>query len=336
IAGKWLERAGHQKVLLSALLIFFIASLLYFIPKTLPGLLLIRFLHGVGFGMATTAVGAIVADIIPDARRGEGMGYFIMSANLAMVLGPFIGIMTIQQFGPTILFTFSVVGALGSLLTGMSVKLSQRNHMKQAHSSSPFSFRAFFETSAVPISIVGSFFALVYSSILSFVSVYANDIHLGTVSSLFFVVYAVVLLISRPFTGKWFDLRGANIIVFPSIILFALGMFILSKSGSAGSFLFSAGLIGLGWGTIFPTFQTIAIQDAAPHKRGLATATFLSIFDTGIGLGSFIVGVAVAKIGFRSFYFLSSFYIMAGVILYYYLHARKQKAAEEYKKRNAA
>src|SRR3954464_4683888 len=63
LAGQWLEKAGHKKVLLTALIIFSGASLLYFFPKTIIGFLAIRLLHGIGFGMATTAVGAIVADL---------------------------------------------------------------------------------------------------------------------------------------------------------------------------------------------------------------------------------------------------------------------------------
>lgn len=329
IAGKWIERSGPRNVLFTALIVFLAASFLYFFPNSMSGFLFIRFLHGIGFGMATTVTGAIVANIIPISRRGEGMGYFIMSTNLAMVLGPFIGLTTIQHFGPNVLFILSIIGAFAALLAGISVKLSKRKPILSPQQVKvPFSFKNFFEASAVPISLVGAFFALVYSSILSFVSVYANSIHLGEVSSLFFVVYAIVLLLSRPFTGRWFDLHGPNVIVFPSIILFAIGMFILSKSGTSSVFLLSAGIIGLGWGTLFPTFQTIAIQDSEPKKKGLATATFLSIFDTGIGLGSFLVGIFVTKMGFSSFYLLSSIYILVGVILYYFLHTRKQKAIE--------
>jgi MFS family permease len=331
IAGKWIERSGPNKVLLTALLIFFGASLFYFFPKSMSSFLMVRFLHGIGFGMATTVAGAIVANIIPTSRRGEGMGYFIMSTNLAMVLGPFIGLTTIQEWGPKVLFIMSAIGALAALITGLNVKLPKKEAV-QSVPKVPFSFKQYFEASAVPISIVGAFFAIIYSSILSFVSVYAHQIHLGHVSSFFFVVYAIVLLISRPFTGRWFDQRGANIIVFPSIILFAIGMFILSKSGTASSFLLSAGMIGLGWGTIFPTLQTIAIQDVPPKKRGLATATFLSIYDTGIGFGSFIVGVIVSKMSFSSFYMLSAFYLLVGVLLYYILHSRKQRIREKEQK----
>jgi len=332
LAGQWLEKAGHKKVLLTALIIFSGASLLYFFPKTIIGFLAIRLLHGVGFGMATTAAGAIVADLIPISRRGEGMGYFIMSTNMAMVLGPFIGLTAIQQWGPKTLFIISVIVAIGALLTGLSLKVKEAEHASHPVVHSAFSFRNFFEASAIPIAIVGCFLAIVYAALLSFVSVFATEIHLGDVSSLFFVVYAIVLLISRPFTGKWLDLYGPNVIVFPSIVLFAIGMFLLSQSGSAVSFLLSAGMIGLGWGTLFPTFQTIAIQEATPRKRGLATATFLSIYDIGIALGSFVVGLAAAKMNYSSLYFLCSFYVLIGIVLYYFLHTRKQASGKEHNK----
>jgi MFS family permease len=333
LAGQWLEKAGHKKVLLTALIIFAGASLLYFLPKTIIGFLGIRLLHGIGFGMATTAAGAIVADLIPISRRGEGMGYFIMSTNLAMVLGPFIGLTTIQQLGAETLFIISIIVAFGALITGLSVKVKVREAEQTNHPviHSMFSFRSFFEASAVPIALVGCFLAIVYAALLSFVSVYATEIHLEEISSLFFVVYAIVLLISRPFTGKWLDLYGPNVIVFPSIVLFAIGMFILSQSSGAFSFLFAAGMIGLGWGSLFPTFQTIAIQDAAPRKRGLATATFLSIYDIGIALGSFVVGLAAAKMDYSSLYLLCSIYVLFGIVLYYFLHTRKLAFYKEHK-----
>ncbi|MFB3161309.1 MFS transporter [Neobacillus sp. 179-J 1A1 HS] len=323
LAGQWLERGSNKKVLLTALFIFAAASLLYFFPNTVTGFLIIRLLHGVGFGMATTAVGAIVADLIPGSRRGEGMGYFVMSTNLAMVLGPFIGLTAIQQWGAKTMFILSVIVAAGALITGLTVKLSKPDETKKQVIVPAFSLKNFIEPSAVSIAIVGGFLAIVYSALLSFVSVYANEIHVSEVSSLFFVVYAIILLMSRPFTGKWLDQYGPHVIVFPSIILFAIGMFVLSQSGGAVTFLVSAGMIGLGWGTLFPTFQTIAIQNAAPRKRGLATATFLSIYDIGIALGSFLVGLIAAKMDFSSLYFLCSFYILIGAVLYYFMQVRK-------------
>ena len=93
----------------------------------------------------------------------------------------------------------------------------------------------------------------------------------------------------------------------PSIISFAIGMFLLSQASSAFIFLLSAAFIGLGWGTIFPTAQTVAVQIAPSNKRGLATATYLSTMDSGLAIGSVIVGILVHKLDISPYIFTVPF-----------------------------
>ncbi|MEW8986150.1 MAG: MFS transporter [Bacillus sp. (in: firmicutes)] len=319
-AGYWLERYGKKRIMLISLIIFAVPTLLYFVPESITGLLLIRFLHGIGFGMSTTATGAIVADLLPNSRRGEGMGYFVLSTTIAMVIGPFVGITAINQWSITILFSICVIGALVAFFLGSGVRIQTSS---KPSALITFQWKDLFETSAIPISILGGILGLVYSSILSFVSVYANNLGLMEVSSLFFVVYAVVLLLSRPFTGKIFDLLGENWIIYPTLLCFASGMYVLGMVNSSVLFILSAALIGLGWGTASPSFQTIAVQYAAPTRRGTATATYLSIFDFGIGVGSFMIGLAMNHISLGHIYQFCSFIIAASIILYYFIHGKK-------------
>jgi MFS family permease len=333
-SGRWIERYGSKVILLSSLTLFFGATLLYFLADSVGILLMVRFLHGIGFGMATTAAGSIAAITVPESRRGEGMGYFILSSNFAMVIGPFFGLTALQNWGVAAMLQIAVGAAFVGLLSGLliSIKEDKKTEGKLA----PMKLKdAIFEVKAIPIALTGAFFAIVYSSILSFVSVYAGELGLSHVASYFFVVYAVVLLLSRPFTGKWYDLHGPNFIVYPGILLFASGMIILGTADSAILFLTAAGFAGLGWGTLFPTFQTIAIQAAPPKRAAMATATFLSIFDVGIGLGSFLVGLAAAKISLGELYTYSTVYVLAGILLYFLLQGHKYKK-DKRKEVNAA
>lgn len=324
-AGQWIEQFGKKAVLVGSQIIFLGASLLYFFPDTLGMMLVIRFIHGIGFGMATTATGAMVAEIIPGSRRGEGMGYYVMSTNLAMVIGPFLGLTVMQKLGSSAMFAICIAIACLALTAGLVTHAEEREHSGRVVSIFQLKFnpRDLFEFSALPIAVVGGFFSIVYASLLSFVSVYAEELHIGGVASYFFVVYAVILLLSRPFTGKWFDQYGAHVIVYPSILLFAVGMFVLSQTETALVFLIAAGMIGLGWGTLFPSFQTIAIQEAPPKKKALATATFLSIYDLGIGVGSFIIGWAVTGMSFSTLYFSCAIYVAVGLFVYFLLQGRQ-------------
>lgn len=321
-SGKLIEKYGGRIMLITSLLLFLATTLLYFFASSVPQLLVVRLIHGISFGMATTATGSIVADIIPEKRRGEGMGYFILSSALAMVIGPYLGLTFMQSGGITAMLMIALVASLGGLVAGFALSLNKERG-ETSKEPTKFTTGSLFEKTAIPIAITGAFFAIIYSSIISFISVYANEIHLGHVASFFFVVYAFVLLVSRPFTGRWFDQFGANIIVFPGIILFSIGLFILSQASSGFIFLLAAAFIGLGWGTLFPTFQTIAIQSAPPKRRAMATATFLSVFDMGIGLGSYIIGLLASGLSFRQLYFYGSFYVLAGMAVYIYFNLRK-------------
>lgn len=320
-SGNWMVTLGKRTIFLTSLLILFVSSTLYFVPRSITGLLILRLFNGIGFGMATTAMGAIVADLIPKSRQGEGMGYYGLTTNLAMVVGPFLGLVVIQNQGANTVFIVHTIGCLVALLSGLLVKFPKIT-LANVKAKQSTGFKDMFVIPAIPISLVAAFFAIIYSAIIAFVSVYAKEIGLESASSYFFAVYASVLLVSRPFTGRWFDKYGANKIIYPSILCFAVGVYILSISTTPLLFLTSAGLIGLGWGTAAPSLQTIAIQVASPKQRPLATATYLSIFDTGFGLGSFVFGLAAASIKYSSLYFYGSFFIIAGIGVYYLLHGK--------------
>ena len=161
---------------------------------------------------------------------------------------------------------------------------------------------------------------------LSFIPIYAKELGLSEIASYFFILYALVVVISRPFTGKIFDRFGENVLVYPAIIIFTIGMFILSQAQTSFWFLGAGMLIGLGYGTLIPSFQTIAISAAPNHRRGSATATYFSFFDSGIGFGSFILGIVAAKSSYHNMYFIAAIIVAFTLLLYYGLHGRKQNS----------
>jgi MFS family permease len=333
-AGQWIFSFGIKKVFRGALIIYLVSSLLYFFATSLSSLLFLRILHGIGFGMITTTAGTIVANIVPEKRKGEGMGYYGLMINISMAIGPFLGLTAMYNWGIGTMFTISLASVILGTFTGLFISLPKEDKKDKKNNTKKkgIDLDHLFERSALRISFVGLFFALIYSSIISFVSVYADDIQLSDIASYFFIVYAIVLILTRPFTGRIFDRYGANIIMYPAILFFAIGMLTLSQATNAFLFLLSAACIGLGWGTIFPSSQTIAVQLAHSSRRGVATATFLSTLDIGIGIGSLIVGFIGADIGYSALYFYFSILGLLGIFVYYFLHgktSRKKKIFEK-------
>lgn len=331
--GKWIDELGRRKILLTSLLVFAVSSLLYFWADSLPFLLTLRFIHGVGFGMVTTATGAIVAEIVPNERRGEGLGYYAMFMNLAMVIGPFAGLTIIQYASFAWIFALCTVLSTIALLLGVFVRLPKRTESTKAQHPI-FTLSSLFEKNAVPVAIAAGILAFAYSGILSFISIYAKELGLLEAASFFFVVYAAFILISRPFTGRWFDTYGENKIVYPGILLFAIGLFLLSQANSTFIFLLAGAVIGLGYGTLVPSLQTVAIKKADPSKRGLATSTFFTLFDVGIGLGSYVLGILAVHTGFSMLYFMLVGVVLFGLFVYHMLHGKKTEPKSAHSEAN--
>ena len=325
IAGKKIDKIGRRKMLLGSLVLFLIASIGYFLVNSLSLLLIDRFIQGFAFGLATTATGTIAADIIPNERRGEGTGYFAMSTNLAMAFGPFIGLLITQHFSYSIIFYAASLFAAFSLVASLFMNVPEGDK-GGASPRKGFKISDYFEKRALPISIFIGFAGFTYSSILSYLTSFAKEMDLMDAASFFFVVFAVFLLASRPFTGRMFDVKGENAVIYPSLLLFAVGMVILSQSHHGITLLIAGALIGVGYGTFQSSCQAISIKEAPSNRMGLATSTFFTMYDFGIGVGPFLLGFLIPFTGFKGLFIGMSVFAFVLIGIYYLAHGKKASA----------
>lgn len=73
-AGAFMQTWGHRAIALVGIGCDLLFSMTYFVTGSLFLLLAVRFLHGCAYGAASTALGTIVSRMVPEARRGEGLG----------------------------------------------------------------------------------------------------------------------------------------------------------------------------------------------------------------------------------------------------------------------
>lgn len=322
--GKQIDKIGSKRMLVTGIIMFTLVTFLYFIPTNIYALIGIRLLHGIGVGLATTASGTIVSQVIPVSRKGEGISYFSLSVVLSTAIGPLVGIALIGSAGFTSIFVFSLIMGILSLLIALPVKAPQIEHVRNSENKG-FKLSNYFESKAIPVSIAMFVMAFAYSGILSFITSYAAKINLVQAGSFYFLVYALIILISRPFTGKMLDTKGGNSVAYPGLVLFAIGMLLLSQTHTSFVFLLAAALIGLGYGNFQSTTQALAIKVTPPHRMGLANSTYFIFLDLGLGIGPFLLGYLVPVFGFRGLYLSLVALIVIGIFIYYLLHGRKDK-----------
>ncbi|WP_043929642.1 MFS transporter [Bacillus sp. EB01] len=333
IAGKYVDVIGRKKTLYGGLALFLISSLLYFPVESLALLFVIRFVHGLAFGVVSTVLATAAMDSLPIARRGEGNGYFSLSSALATAVGPFLALFLSTNFGYNAIFLggviFSIL-ALGSAMLG-HVKEPTLTVQDRALLKSGFKPGDFFEMSAVPVSLIMVIAGIGYSSVVSFINSYAIEIDLTNAAAFFFVVYAIFLFISRPIAGKLFDSRGENTVIYPSLIMFAISLLLVGIAQNGLTLLLAGALLAFGFGTLMSSLQTVAVK-VAPHNRiALAISTFYICLDGGMGIGPYIIGLIVPLVGFRGMYLILAAIVLSLVFLYYQLHGRKAAAEQRYK-----
>lgn len=323
--GSLVNSNNSKKILSIGLILCALGTSLYFIKNGIIFLILTRFLHGITLGISSTVVGTIIAMIIPKSRKGEGISYFSLSTALATALGPFIGLSLSQNAGFSTIFVFCLIASIVNCIISLFFDNSRLIMSESKNNKKEFKIDNFLEVKALPISLIMFISSLCFSSVLSYINLFAIDNHLESTSSLYFVVYAIAVLFSRPITGKILDKKGANYIIYPAFILFSLSLILLSNTHSGTALLLSGALLGLGFGNLQSCIQAITINLADENRVGIATATFLIAFESGTGFGPSILGLLIPLVGYNGMYFSLGIIILLTIILYHILHGKKIK-----------
>jgi len=322
--GKQIHRIGQNKTLYIGSILSLALTLAYFAVNSIELLLLVRFLHGAAHGTAALAVGTIVAGAVPRERYGEGIGYFTLGQTLSTAIGPAVGLLLIRHggFNP-IVITCSVAAFIGLvLLPFMGIKDLELT-AEQVAETEGFKLSNYVEPKAVPISLALMVLFLCYSSVSSFLALYSDAIDLTTAAGLFFLVYAAVIFVTRPFVGRRFDEKGENSVVYAAILIFAVGLVLLAVANHSSVLLLAAAVMGLGFGAIQACGRALVAKVTPLHRMGQATSTFYIFGDTGLGLGPLLCGLLIPLTGYRGMYGVMAGVAVVALAVYHLLHGRR-------------
>ena len=312
IAGKLVEKIGRKKMMHASLVLFFVVILFYFFIESLGLLFVVRFVHGLGFGFATAAMMTTVMDAIPKSRRGEGTGYFSLSSTAATAIGPFLGIFLMNNADFTAILYCSTICAAGALVFALFAHVKEADLSPEERKNIKIGFKVsdFLEKSVIPIACITVVMGIGYSSIISFINLYAIEINLVGAASYFFLVYAIFLFITRPIGGKLLDRKGDNFIMYPSIVLFTVSLLLISFANSGFMLLLASAVLAFGYGMYMSTAQTIAVKVSPPKNIGLAMSTYFIGLDFGIGIGPVLLGIIIPLVGFRELYLILAIVVL--------------------------
>lgn len=309
-SGNALEKVGWKKIAMVFMSIHFLSCILYFFVSDVNLLLCVRFIHGIGFGATANAIVTIASDVLPKKRFGEAFGYFMLGTTIAVGLGPYISGFLYDTVGPYGCFLAASVFSGLALVFIYFVDVSEHdpannpNQVKDSQNNYS-GIEKVFEIKAIPVSFFTALTSLGYVSILSFYRLYAAEVDLTAAFSWFFIVYSIVLVLSRPVAGKIQDRNGDLIICVVGIVAQSVGLFLIAVWPSPLTVMICAVCAALGFGTMNSACTTIVTRNAPEHRRSYAVSTFYIFCDGTMGFGPALLGLFAVN-GYAPVYMISS------------------------------
>ena len=316
-AGRLIDGFNKRIVLLISTALFFIIMGLFNFTTSLEAVFVLRGLHGVVFALGTTVMATLAVLVLPPNRKGEGVNMFAIFSNIAMVLGPAIGLYALSSYGSMALYIFlTVMTGLAMVLSNI-IPLSKELALPKQSKYKGWHISQFIENKSLPWALMGLFIGFTYSGVLVFIPIELNSMGAGIWGSAFFAIFALMIIISRPIVGKVYARYGSKIIIYTGLGLFILGLFALGLAITPLAILFTAPLLGLGYGAAQPAFQALAIQSAPIERAGVSTATYFLALDISVGAGSVILAVLASAWGYQYLYMFTALVMVMALALYH-------------------
>ncbi len=307
--GHVMDAHGRRIVILGGGLLNVLVCALYPTVHTLgPWLYAVRIGHGVAEAMLFAAIFTYATDLLPPARRTEGMALYGVSGLLPMSLGGLLGDVILRRAGYPTLFHVSVALAAASLLLSWPL----REQRREAHELPARGFLASAsQRDLLPLWFIGTVFAVALAANFTFLKTYVMTTGIGSVG-LFFTCYSVAAILLRLFLAWVPERIGLKRALFPSLGIVALSFAILALAATPLAIGLAGVLGGLGHGFTFPVLSALVVDRARPSERGAAISIYTALFDAGMLIGGPALGAVIHLAGYTAMYAASSLLILGG------------------------
>ncbi len=309
---------GRRRALVASSVVVAVACLLYLPVDDYVLLVAVRALHGFAYAFASTAVMAMAQSVIPASRRAEGTGYFALGSTLATAVGPALGLFLAGSFSYRVLFVVTLATSVVALVAALVLRAPEvRRPVARFHLADVV------HPAVIPIGLFMTLVGLCYAGVITYLNAYAAGRDLTVGAGLFFFGYASVMLVMRFVLGRVQDRHGDNVVIALGVVSFVAALLTLTVAGENWMVVVAGMLTGLGYGTLMPACQAIAVRLVEPERLGTGISTMYLFMDVGFGLGPVFLGMLVAVSSYGTMYaFLAGVCVLAGVF-YVFVHGRR-------------
>ena len=270
--------------------------------------------RGAGFGMMTVAGSALVAELAPPGMLGRATSLIGLAVGISEAIFLPVGLWVLDVFGlPAVAWSATAFGVVGLVA---AARLPHVYPAPPEKTDAPaLSRKAVFLLLAGPFMVMVAV-TLPYGAAASFLSPALDSIVSGSgavVAGVGLGLLGVGVIVGRTVAGLVSDRRGPGALVWPGLIVAALGMggiaALLSTGANPWWFIAPTVVFGLGFGAVQNEALVASFERMPRSKLGTASASWNISFDAGTGLGSIVMG------GFAGFGYVVLFTVSAAIVL---------------------
>ncbi len=297
--GRVMDARGRHVVILAGGVLNVVVCALYLTVHRLgPWLYVVRITHGVAEAMLFAALFTHAADLVPPARRTEGIALFGVSGLLPISLGGLLGDVILQRAGYAQLFATSTAFAAAAL--ALSLPLGDRRPAAGDTPARGF-LAAVADPHLLPLWFIGFVFAGTVTAVFTFLKTFVMRTGIGSVG-VFFSAYSIAGVLLRLAFGWLPERIGPKLALFPALATLAAGFAVLALADSETAIAIAGCLCGLGHGFTFPILSGLVVSRARPAERGAAMSFFTALFDCGALIGAPAFGLVIRAAGYPTMF----------------------------------
>lgn len=291
-AAPAIDTFNKKNILTLAILGMAVAYFGYSLSKSIGSLLFFRLLQGASQAFSATCALAIATDFLPERKLGSGIAIFSLAQAICQSIGPGIGLYLAATLGYNTAFFIGAITMTLAAVLAFNVKYQH----KRTHGYR-ISIRTLIAREAILPAILMFLLCSSYYNITTFLVIYAEGRGVGGIG-IFFTVYAITLLVTRPFIGRFGDRHGLVRVFLPALVCFAIAFMLISYATTLWMFLLAAFISAFGYGACQPSVQTLCMKLVPREKRGAGSSTNYIGQDLGNLVGPVIAGSIVESAGY--------------------------------------
>ena len=286
-AGPAFDSFSRKRLLLAAQTVIAASLVGYGVVSSIPGLFCVRLLHGIGIGCSGPLAMSLVSEFLPVSRLASGISIYALAQSFAQVIGPAVGLWLAEAIGFSNAYYVSALSVLVAMVGVFFVKEPSRERLPYQ-----FSLNRMFAREAVPKAAVLALFCIAFSGVTSYLVLYGNLLGIEGMG-MYFVVYALCLVATRPLFGKMADRFGAPRILLIGALFFAASYVMLWQVRDFTGLIAVAVVASAGFGACAPLIQSMALASVPPERRGAASNTAFTGMDVGMLIGPASAGFVI-------------------------------------------